>query len=435
MRHRLWHRIFVSLLLFVSLALLLSALASHLLLAQVVRTHVLEDLGARARAVGRGLPGADAPPDRLQHALEALASEQRVQAALWSADGRRLAFTTVDLPRPVRGAVEPDFAAGRRDAALALVLDDGRALVVRPSQVPRPFAFLLAVAFLAGLLAFASHPVARRITRRLEALEAGVRRFGEGELATRVAVGGRDELAELATSFNRTAERLQRLVEAQRRVLASASHELRSPLARLRLALELSRDDPAAARDRLDEAVAEVAELDSLVEDLLLAGRLEVQEGAPGAEAVALDALAAEEAARTGAAVRTTPTVVTGDGRVLRVLLRNLVENARRHGGGAVEVEVGPLPARPGGAVVRVSDRGPGVPEGERERIFEPFYRPPGHAEGHDGGVGLGLYLARRIAERHGGGIRCLPREGGGTVFEVVLHAGPGGGVAPAPAP
>jgi signal transduction histidine kinase len=262
-----------------------------------------------------------------------------------------------------------------------------------------------------------------------------VRRFGEGELATRVAVGGRDELAELATSFNRTAERLQRLVEAQRRVLASASHELRSPLARLRMALELSRDDPAAARARLDEAVAEVAELDALVEELLLAGRLEVQEGAPGSEAVALDALAAEEAARTGAAARTTPTVVTGDGRVLRVLLRNLLENARRHGGGAVEVEVSPLPDRPGGAVVRVSDRGPGVPEGERERIFEPFYRPPGHAEGHDGGVGLGLYLARRIAERHGGGIRCLPRDGGGTVFEVVLHAGPVAGVAPAPAP
>jgi signal transduction histidine kinase len=120
---------------------------------------------------------------------------------------------------------------------------------------------------------------------------------------------------------------------------------------------------------------------------------------------------------------------------VLRVLLRNLLENARRHGGGAVEVEVSPLPDRPGGAVVRVSDRGPGVPEGERERIFEPFYRPPGHAEGHDGGVGLGLYLARRIAERHGGGIRCLPRDGGGTVFEVVLHAGPVAGVAPAPAP
>jgi signal transduction histidine kinase len=303
---------------------------------------------------------------------------------------------------------------------LAIPLPDGRTLVMQPHRIPRPLGFVLSVIALAALLALASLPVARRITRRLETLEAGVRRLGEGDLTSRVRVEGDDELASLGRSFNHTAARLQRLVEAQRRVLASASHELRSPLARLRMALELSRDDPAAARPRLDEAVAEVAELDSLVEELLLAGRLEVQEGIPAAEPVDLGALLSEEAARAGATAEIRPVTILGDPRLLRVLLRNLLENARRHAGGAVETGVEPGPE---GARLWVADRGPGIPDDERERIFEPFYRPAGHAEGRDGGVGLGLYLVRRIAERHGGTATCRPRDAGGTVFEITFQS------------
>jgi signal transduction histidine kinase len=97
--------------------------------------------------------------------------------------------------------------------------------------------------------------------------------------------------------------------------------------------------------------------------------------------------------------------------------VRNLLENAQRHAGGT-PVLAGVAPLDAGGALLRVADRGPGVPEAERERIFEPFYRPPGHREGEGGGLGL----VRRIARHHGGDARCLPREGGGSCFEVELR-------------
>ncbi|MBM4337833.1 MAG: sensor histidine kinase, partial [Deltaproteobacteria bacterium] len=111
---------------------------------------------------------------------------------------------------------------------------------------------------------------------------------------------------------------------------------------------------------------------------------------------------------------------LVGDRALLRRLMRNLLENAHRHAGGAeVEIEVAKL--GPGRARIRVSDRGPGVPESERERIFEPFHRRAGAAERRDGGFGLGLALVRQIARHHGGEARCRPREGGGTVFEADL--------------
>jgi len=223
-------------------------------------------------------------------------------------------------------------------------------------------------------------------------------------------------VADLARSFNRAAGRIQALVEGQRRQLAFASHELRSPLARLRLALEMMAGDPALK----ERAARDLGELDDLIGELLEASRLEVLGRPERGEVVDLLGLVAEEAARVEAAAEGEPAEVRGDPRLLRRLVRNLLENGRRHAGGAgVEARV---ERSGGGARLRVSDRGPGVPEAERERIFEPFYRPPGAAETGTG-HGLGLALVRQIARAHGGDVRCLPREGGGTVFEATLGA------------
>jgi signal transduction histidine kinase len=297
-------------------------------------------------------------------------------------------------------------------------LPDGRWLVARHHYEYGMLQELaLSLALLAGAVALGAWPLVRRLTRRLERLRARIDALGEGDLSARVEVEGRDEVAELAARFNRAAERIERLVDAQRMMLAGASHELRTPLARIRVATELLAGD--ARPDLRAQIERDVAELDDGIEELLLASRLE---NAPGLEAsgpVDLLALVAEEAARTGAEARGEPLRVRGDARLLRRLVRNLLENALRHGGGS-SVAACVERARDGRVRLRVDDAGPGVPAGERERIFAPFYRPPGSRESGSG-FGLGLALVRRIARLHEGEARCLERPGGGTRLEVEL--------------
>jgi signal transduction histidine kinase len=205
-------------------------------------------------------------------------------------------------------------------------------------------------------------------------------------------------------------------VGSHRQLLANVSHELRTPLTRARMALELL---PAEVRPELRARMnQDIAELDELISELLLASRLDAKEPPLHSESLDLLALAAEEAARCGIEAAGEPVSVEGEPRLLRRLVRNLLDNAQRHASGsAVELAVG---RRDAYAVLTVADRGPGVPESERERIFEPFYRVPA-APPRAEGTGLGLALVRQIARRHGGEARCLGREGGGSVFEVVL--------------
>ena len=286
---------------------------------------------------------------------------------------------------------------------------------------------------LAGLVVMAVlFPVARRLTQRLEALQRGVQRWGEGDLSARLPEGGQDEVADLSRRFNAAAERVQHLMDSQaallqsqKSLLANASHELRSPLARIRMAVELAgaQGSPTARA----EIQRNIAELDQLVDEILLASRLDAREADMGTvEPVDLIGLVAEESARVGAtldvAEGTAEVVVPGVVKLLRRAVRNLLENASRHGqrtGRTGEVEAR-LALQGDQAVLQVLDRGPGVPPGQRERIFEPFYRLPGASE-REGGVGLGLALVRSIAERHGGSATCDNREGGGACFTLRL--------------
>ena len=274
---------------------------------------------------------------------------------------------------------------------------------------------LVAVLGLLGVaVAVGAYPVARRLTRRLERLRAGVEGLGAGDLRTRVPVEGNDEVAALAISFNRAADRIEALVGAQRTLLASASHELRSPLARLRVALELMGADRPDLRERV---ARDVSELDELIGELLLASRLESVEQLDRLEDVDLLGLVAEEAARSTAEVSGQPVVVKGDAKLLRRLVRNLLENAVRYGAPPVEATVDAVGGR---ARLRICDRGPGVPEEERERIFAPFYRSSSRPPG-EGGSGLGLSLVRQIARRHGGDATCEPASDGHVRFVVTL--------------
>jgi signal transduction histidine kinase len=186
----------------------------------------------------------------------------------------------------------------------------------------------------------------------------------------------------------------------------------------MRVALELVGAD---TRPDVRERIArDIDELDDLIGEILLTSRLDASPNLERRDDVDLLALVAEEGARVGADVGGSSVSMLGDARLLRRLARNLFENARRYGAGtAIEAEV--VAAADGSVVLRVSDRGPGIPEAERERVFEAFYRRSGTSEGEGGGVGLGLALVRRIAESHGGSVRALARDGGGTTIEVVF--------------
>ncbi len=373
-----------------------------------------------ASVLARALPPETGDAAEQQKALEELAAAVDSPLTLRDPSGRVLARVGDELPAP-----DPrDFRDGsplntHHHEIIALRFADGRTLTT--SRRRAPIGLLLSILGFAGALALGAYPIVRRITRRVETLRGQVEALGSGDLGARVEVRGKDEIASLAKSFNRAAERIERLVAAQRGALASASHELRSPLARIRVAIELLQTQEG---EQLRGRVArDIAELDSLIGELLLASRLDALE--PGQaldrrEPVDLLALAAEEAARTGADCQGEPVTIVGDPTLLRRLVRNLLENARRHArGSAVEVSV--AKRGPGDAGLRVADRGPGVRESERERIFEPFYRPAGASESKDGSFGLGLALVRQIARHHDGDAQCLAREGGGTVFEVEL--------------
>jgi signal transduction histidine kinase len=411
-----------------------------------------ERIAAWGDLIHRSLPAASAPPEVQADALRDWSQRLRVPMALEDEQGQRI-------------AASDSFLRRERDKSKSAVptyqirLDDGRTLwVMRPAMMKPPpmsagpggaaddddhdhhplsidgrgaappfllpgvprglspslglFALVVAL-FLA--IAVGAYPFVRRLTRRLETLKRGVEAFGQGALDRRVPVEGRDEVASLATSFNLAAERVEALVRSHKSLLANASHELRSPLARLKMATSLLSDAAPDEREREHlraEINTDIAELDGLVDEVLLASRLDSAPQPETLENVDLLALAVEEGARVDASVGGAPAVVRGEERLLRRALRNLLENARRYGGGQIEVKLEDKAAD--GLEIRVQDNGPGVPESFRERIFEPFFRLPGHAE-RAGGVGLGLALVRQIVERHHGQIRCeRPPEGGG---------------------
>jgi signal transduction histidine kinase len=363
-------------------------------------------------------PPAQLPVVEQRRLLEAWRDRTGLNLAIFAPDGSLVAATyntgMTRLPRQGQHRGPPWRQASQ--------LGDGRTLVALlppPERPLRRYIWLFALGGIAVAVAIAAYPVVRRLTRRLENLQASVAKLGSGDLSARVKVEGRDEVGRLAETFNAAADRIQALVAANRSLLANASHELRSPLARLRMAIETL--PPGASEATRAEIARNIRELDGLIEEILLASRLDGGGAAAlASEEVDLVGLVAEECAVTDARLTFAdgvPPLVMGDPRLLRRLVRNLLHNAERHGGGAPEVTVG---RQDGFAVLEVADRGPGVPEAERERIFEPFYRASGARE-REGGVGLGLALVREIARKHGGDAICLARPGGGSLFRATL--------------
>ncbi len=411
MIRRLYVRIYLAVLASVIVSILLAGLAwrmfgdnerapNHVIFKEVAQTI---------------LPPAGADPAVLSSALQRWSDLTGHDLALLDSGGRPLAYAGGYLAHELASAPRRPF--GR----FVVTLDDGRMLVaVRalPPGVPfRGFGFVMALILTALAVALCAWPLVRRLTRGLEELERNVIAFGAGDLSARADVRGKDEVARLANAFNETAKRVETLMRANRTLLANASHELRSPLARLRMSVETL--SPETSPRMRDELARNIRELDELVDEILLASRLDAGAvEAPVGETVDLVALAAEECARAGADLDARDAIdVIADPKLLRRALRNLIENAARYGANKIDVLV---VAQGQGARVDVCDDGPGVAEADREKIFEPFYRIKGASEA-GGGVGLGLSLARKIAQLHGGALICLPREDGGACFRLTL--------------
>jgi signal transduction histidine kinase len=270
----------------------------------------------------------------------------------------------------------------------------------------------------------------------LTQIRASTRRFARGNLDARVGelhFGRSAEMTALASEFDDMAARIKALIESHRRLVRDVSHELRSPLARLRVALELARDgDEAQVHASLDRIESESGRLESMLAQALELSRMETRQNA-AQDTVALDQLL--EDVITNADYEGVPRgrkvvladcerqMLTGSRDALYSAFENVIRNALAYtqDGTTVTVRLLRDPQDARNALISVRDHGPGVPQGELQRIFEPFYRTDSARTRSSGGTGLGLAIARRAVEWHGGAICARNAEGGGLEVSIKL--------------
>lgn len=322
---------------------------------------------------------------------------------------------------------------GRRAPVLVAMGPDGGApfLAVRfrtdLEQPRRAVALGLVLLLAAGVLA--SVAASRWMLRPLELAGAAMQRVADGDLSHRVEATGTDVTGRMGATFNAMADRVQGMVEGQRELMAAVSHELRTPLARMRLQAELLRD-AGAPEARIAALEADIAEVDALVGELLESARMHQGQLALRLEEVQLlplvqDCLAAEDlGARPVTVDVPAELVLPADPARLGRVLRNLLSNIRRYTppDAAVTVRASKVRSEDGGHVIlAVADAGPGVPDADLPRLFEPFYRADGASRRATGGLGLGLMLVKQIVQAHGGSVDAMNRPAGGLLVRVVL--------------
>ena len=289
--------------------------------------------------------------------------------------------------------------------------------------------FLLPRMLLLGLIgALLTFLLARHLSAPISALRSATQGLAAGDLQSRVAPTFSrrgDEIGGLARDFNRMAERVEDLLQSRSRLLRDVSHELRSPLARLSVALELSRRTAKPAHldrigieiDRMEEMVSRLLEFEKLEGKLDLSEQIDLRELILG---IVSDAR--YEAGRDPFVLDLHPAGVHGSRRLLASALENLVRNALFFSPETGKVEIR-LERKEGEVRILIADEGPGVPEEELEKIFDAFYRVEEARERNRGGTGMGLAIARRAVRKHGGNIRASNRPRGGLEIEIILPA------------
>ncbi|MEJ8570252.1 ATP-binding protein [Microbaculum marinum] len=301
-------------------------------------------------------------------------------------------------------------------AAIGMPNNEWMNIATAPPPDPRPFGRALFISLGLSTIAtlLAAVLVAGRIVRPMKRLAEAADRLGRGEAVGALPETGPDEARRSARAFNEMRERLDRFVRDRTQMLAAISHDLRTPITSLRLRAELVDDEET--RDKLIETIEEMQDMTEATLEFVRAERTE-EDTRPADLAALVDSLAADlveigyDVEVSAEGVRP---VVRGRTVALRRAIRNVIENAVRYGGHArVTVSV-PDGAAPREALIVIEDEGPGLPDAELERVFEPFVRGETSRSRQTGGIGLGLAVARTIFRSHGGDIRLRNREEGG---------------------
>jgi two-component system, OmpR family, sensor kinase len=440
--HRLYGHVFVHGLLLIALVVAAAMLSFR----HIGKEPELHGAVQRAASLVRRDLG---DPQALRARLAELAYVTGGSLAVVASDGRTLARAGDE---PLEALPAEELAQLRRAGTrsrpavgfYAIALDGGSA---------QPFRYLLldwgsagawrwlaALVVIVLVIAAGSYPLARAIARPIESLTAAVRRLKAGDLGARAGFSGRGEVGVLAEAFDEMAGELERRIRGEQELLANVSHEVRTPLSRIRVVLDLCGEEDASFADvrrHLAGLADDVAELDRLVDEVLTAARLDLTAQARGsggplgqaAEPLEVAQLAARSAQRFLAAhpsreleLRVADALprIRGAGELLSRAIGNLLENAAKYSpdGTAIELEA---TAEGGLVVLAVSDHGIGVAPEDLPSLFEPFFRGErGRARGASGS-GLGLALVRRIAAAHGGTTAAAARDGGGMRFELRL--------------
>ena len=277
----------------------------------------------------------------------------------------------------------------------------------------------------------------RHLVKPLQRIAGAATRFGKGELGARSGVKRSDEIGDVARAFDDTADRVNTLMSAQRELIANVSHELRTPLARMKVALDLIADGMAEqTREVVPEISADLEELERLLEDVMTVARLDLAESQDGKSLTPLrkeptrpqDLVArAAERFRSQHPGRALEVKIVEpvaqldvDPVLMRRVIDNLIDNARKYSDAPIAVDLAP---KAGAVAVTVRDRGIGMDAQDLQQVFTPFFRADKSRTRTTGGVGLGLVLARRVVEAHGGTIQIQSAVGQGTAvsFELPL--------------